>query len=99
MDFLKNQAAKIREQLAGLTPSQRMLAGSLAVIMVMTLMWWTRYAGTSEMEDLYSQDLTAEEIASVSASLDTHAIPKKVVGNRIQVASERKMEALSMCYW
>ncbi len=96
MDFLKNQAAKIREQLAGLTASQRMLAGSLAVIMVMTLMWWTRYAGTSEMEDLYSQDLTAEEMASVSTSLDTHAIAKKVVGNRIQVASERKMEALSM---
>jgi flagellar biosynthesis/type III secretory pathway M-ring protein FliF/YscJ len=95
MDFLKNQVAKIREQLAGLTPSQRMLAGSLAVIMVMTLMWWTRYAGTSETDDLYSQDLSPEEIASVSASLDTHGIPKKVVGNRIQVPSERKMEALS----
>lgn len=96
MDFLKNQAAKIREQLAGLTPSQRMLAGSLAVIMVMTLMWWSRYASTGEMEDLYLQDLTAEDIARVSTALDSHNIPKKVAGNRIQVAADRKMEALSM---
>jgi flagellar biosynthesis/type III secretory pathway M-ring protein FliF/YscJ len=96
MDFLKNQAAKIREQLAGLTPSQRMLAGSLAVIMVMTLMWWTRYAGTSEMEDLYAQDLSAEDLARISSELESHGIAKKVVGNRIQVAPERKLEAQGM---
>jgi flagellar biosynthesis/type III secretory pathway M-ring protein FliF/YscJ len=96
MDFLKNQAAKIREQLAGLTPSQRMLAGSLAVIMVMTLMWWSHYAASSEMEELYAQDLTAEDIAKVSTALDSHNIPKKVVGSRIQVGADRKMEALSM---
>ena len=57
MDFVKAQFDKIKEQLAGLNASQRMLAASLAVIMVMTLLWWSRYAGTSEMEDLLPQDL------------------------------------------
>src|SRR5882724_4177319 len=96
MDFLKNQAAKIREQLAGLTSSQRMLAGSLAVIMVMTLLYWSHFAGTSEMEDLYAQDLSPEDMNRVTAALDAKGIAKKVNGNRVQVSPDRKLEALGM---
>src|SRR5205823_13047311 len=70
MDFLRAQAAKIREQLAGLSPSQRMLAGTLVVIMVMTLLWWSRYAGSSEMEELLPQDFSAEDIARITAMID-----------------------------
>ena len=47
MDFLKTQLARIQQQLGGLTASQRMLSGTLVVIMVMTLYWWTRYASSS----------------------------------------------------
>jgi len=96
MDFLKNQAAKIREQLAGLTQSQRMLAGSLAVIMVMTLLYWSHFAGTSEMEDLYAQDLTPEDMTRITGVLDSRQIPKKVVGSRIQIGVDRKLEALGI---
>jgi flagellar biosynthesis/type III secretory pathway M-ring protein FliF/YscJ len=95
MDFVKAQFDKIKEQLAGLNASQRMLAGSLAVIMVMTLLWWSRYAGTSEMEDLLPQDFSAEEVRRVSDLLDAKGIQKKVVGNRVQVPVDRRFEALA----
>jgi flagellar biosynthesis/type III secretory pathway M-ring protein FliF/YscJ len=96
MDFVKAQAQKIREQLAGLTPSQRMLAGSLVVIMVMTLLWWSRYAGSSEMEDVIGQDFTSEDIAQATQHIAGHGIPYRVVGNRIQVAADRRFEALAL---
>lgn len=96
MDFLKAQAQKIREQLAGLTPSQRMLAGALVVIMMMTLLWWSRYAGTSEMEDVLGQDFAAEQVAGVTGRIASRGIPYKVVGNRVQVAADRKLEVLAL---
>src|SRR5690348_4326293 len=95
MDFLKAQTAKIKEQLAGLTQSQRMLAGTLVVIMVMTLLWWSRYAGTSEMEDLFPQDYTGEELARVTLALDGRGIAHKMNGNRVQVPTDRRIEALA----
>src|SRR3954464_7011451 len=96
MDFLRNQLIKLREQLAGLTPSQRMLAGSLAVIMVMSLLWWSRYAGTAEMEDVIGQDFSAEDITRVTVQIASHNIPYRVVGNRVQVATDRKFEVLAI---
>ena len=50
MDLLKKQLEKIQQQLAGLSASQKMLTASLVAIMVMTFVWWGRYASTSEME-------------------------------------------------
>jgi flagellar biosynthesis/type III secretory pathway M-ring protein FliF/YscJ len=96
MDFVKVQFEKIREQLAGLNASQRMLAGSLAVIMVMTLLWWSRYAGTSEMEDLLGQDFSQEDLGKVTALLDGRGIPRKINGARVQVPADRRTEALAL---
>jgi flagellar M-ring protein FliF len=96
MDFLKAQGQRIREQLGGLTPSQRMLAASLAVIMVMTLLWWSRYAGGSEMEDVLGQDFSADEIVRVQAQLASRGIAYKTAGNRVQVAADKKFEALAV---
>src|SRR3954469_2889492 len=95
MDFVKAQFDKIKEQLAGLNSSQRMLAGSLAVIMVMTLLWWSRYAGTAEMEDVLPQDFSPEEMTVATNLLDTKGIPRKTVGARIQVPADRRIEALA----
>jgi flagellar biosynthesis/type III secretory pathway M-ring protein FliF/YscJ len=96
MDFVKVQFEKIKEQLGGLNSSQRMLAGSLAVIMVMTLLWWSRYAGTAEMEDLLGQDFTGEDLSKVTLLLDSKGIPRKVNGARVQVPADRRMEALAL---
>ncbi|HEY7118090.1 MAG TPA: flagellar M-ring protein FliF C-terminal domain-containing protein [Tepidisphaeraceae bacterium] len=96
MDFLRAQLQKIREQLAGLNASQRMLAGALVVIMVMTLLWWSRYAGTSEMDDLLGMDFSAEDIVHVTNLLDTKGIQHKVIGARVQVPADRRFEALAL---
>src|SRR5947207_15564060 len=96
MDFIKAQIAKISQQLSGLTPSQRMLAGSLVVIMVMSLLWWSRYAGTSEMEDLLGQDFSADDINRVTLQIASRGIQYKVVGQRVQVPTDRKFEVLAI---
>src|SRR5688572_9990122 len=93
MEFLKSQFARIQEQLGGLTASQRMLAGSLVVIMVMTLFWWSTYAGRSEMEAVVDQSTPREELAMMAASLDAQGIPNKIVGDRIHVPADRKIQA------
>lgn len=96
MDLLKKQWTKIREQLADLSASQKMLAGALVVIMLMTLLWWSRYAGTSETEALLEQDFQQDDIARVTSLMASRSIPYKVVGNRIHVAAERKFEVLAL---
>src|SRR4051794_38939237 len=95
MDFLKNQIQKIQQQLSGLTASQRMLTGALVVIMVMTLLYWGRYAGTADMEPLVSQSLDQTTIGAIVANLKGKEIPYQVEGDKILVASEKKFDALA----
>src|SRR5258706_8127207 len=96
MDFLKVQASRIKEQLAGLTPSQRMLAGALVVIMVMTLLWGSRYAASSEMVDVLGQDLSPEDLSRITLKIAERGIESKTVGSRVQVPIERQREVLAM---
>src|ERR1044071_4623884 len=95
MEFLKNQFNRIQQQLGGLSASQRMLAGALVVIMVMTLMGWGTFAGRTEMEVLLDQPMQADEIATITTHLEARGIAAKVVGDRIQVPSEKRIEALA----
>jgi flagellar biosynthesis/type III secretory pathway M-ring protein FliF/YscJ len=96
MDFLKGQGQKIREQLSGLSPSQKMLAGSLVVIMLMTLVWWSRYAGSSEMVAVLEQDFSDENISRVTLHLKREGIPYKLVGKRVHVSAEKQFEAIAV---
>jgi flagellar biosynthesis/type III secretory pathway M-ring protein FliF/YscJ len=95
MDFVKNQIQKIQQQLAGLTASQRMLTAALVVIMVMTLLYWGRYAGTADMEPLVPQSLDSNAIGAITANLKGNKIPYEVQGDKVLVPSERKFEALA----
>lgn len=96
MDFLKNQIARIQQQLSGLSASQKMLVGSLAVIMVMTLYGWGLFAGRAEMEALLNQSLTNDEVVSIRQYLASNGIKYQVVGDRIHVPADRKFEALAL---
>ncbi|HMO27103.1 MAG TPA: hypothetical protein PKB10_12630, partial [Tepidisphaeraceae bacterium] len=69
MDTLRQQLLRIQQQLNGLSASQKMLTASLLAIMVMTILWWARYAGTAAMEPLLDQSMTAEEIARIKPLL------------------------------
>src|SRR5579885_3647572 len=95
MDLLKKQFEKIQQQLSGLSASQKMLTGSLVAIMVMTFLWWGRYAGTSEMEPVVNVSLSADDMTNVKRVLRAENIPFEVSGDRIMVNSERKEEAIA----
>ena len=95
MDFLKKQLTKLQQQYATLTASQKMLAVSLVAIMVMTLIWWGKYAGQAEMEEVIAQDFPVEQIGQVTSQLTSKGIPAKPNGARVMVPADRKIEALS----
>src|SRR5919112_1120335 len=96
MDFLKGQLDKIQQQLGGLNASQKMLTGSLIAIMVMTLLWWGRYAGTSELESLLPQTaLTTDDITRINTELKRIGITAKVDGSAVLVPADKRLDALA----
>jgi len=97
MDFLKAQFTRISEQLAGLSATQKMLVFSLVTIMVMTLIFWSRWAGEPEMSPILGdQPLSQEDLGQISTSLETQSIPYKVVGDKIYVPADRKLEIMAV---
>src|SRR5687768_1076925 len=95
MDVLKAQLDRIQQQLGGLSASQKMLTASLVAIMVMTLLWWGRYAGQAEMVELLPQSLGASEIAQIQGHLRGAGIPFKVTGDRVLVPADRQDDAIA----
>src|SRR4051794_13058109 len=95
MDTLKVQLAKIQEQLGALSASQKMLAFSLLAVMVLTLMFWSRYAGTADMEPVLDQSLSSDEIGKIQGELRAMHVEYKVVGDRVLVPADQKLEALA----
>src|SRR5262245_19350042 len=96
MDTIKAQLLRIQQQLSGLSASQKMLTASLLAIMLMTIIWWGRFAGTAETEALLDQSLPPETIGQIQAALMSHGIKSSVVGDRIMVPADRKLEAVAM---
>jgi flagellar biosynthesis/type III secretory pathway M-ring protein FliF/YscJ len=95
MDFLKAQFTRIQEQLGGLSATQKMLVVSLLTIMVMTLLWWSHWAAEPEMSALLDQPLSTEDVGLITANLDARDIPHQVVGDKVMVPADRKMEVLA----
>src|SRR4029077_17318846 len=96
MDTIKAQLLRIQQQLSGLSASQKMLTASLLAIMVMTIVWWMRFAGTAEMEAVFDQSLPPAEMGQVQAALASANIPATVVGDRIMVPADRRVQAVAM---
>ena len=96
MDFIRNQVARIQQQLAGLTPSQRMLAGALVVIMAMTVFWWSRYAGQAETKALFDQVMSTEDLAAMTTALRVAGVQSTVTGGKILVSTEDEIKAWSV---
>src|SRR5262245_60729904 len=96
MDTIKAQLLRIQQQLSGLSASQKMLTASLVGIMVMTILFWGRFAGTAQMEPVLDQSLPPETIGQIQAALTSHGIKSSIVGDRIMVPADRKLEAVAM---
>jgi flagellar M-ring protein FliF len=95
MEFLKAQITRIQEQLAGLSATQKMLVASLLAIMVMTLLWWTHWAAVPEMSPLLDQPMSQDEIGQITAGLAGQQVAYKLVGDRVYVPADRKLEILA----
>lgn len=95
MDFIKSQLERIQQQLSALSATQKMLTVALAVIMVMTLLYWGKYAGSPEMTPLLDQPFAASDIARVTSAIAAKGIDYKVSGDRVLVPADKKMEVLA----
>jgi flagellar biosynthesis/type III secretory pathway M-ring protein FliF/YscJ len=96
MDFLKSQLDRVQQQLAGLTASQKMLAACLVAIMVMTVAYWGRQAGNSEMAPLYREALDPADAAKLKQFLLGHGIGAEIGSdNFVSVPAAKLNEALA----
>jgi len=89
MDFVKQQLQRIQQQLVGLTASQKMLTAALVAIMVMTLLYWGRYAGTADMEPLFDQQLSASDMGAIQQRLALKGIKPSTSGGQLLVPADR----------
>jgi flagellar biosynthesis/type III secretory pathway M-ring protein FliF/YscJ len=96
MDVIRHQLQRMQEQLGGLTASQKMLTASLVAIMVMTMLWWARYAGTAEMVPLLDQSITGDDAVRLSQALRTAGIEAKLTGDRVMVPAEKHDDAIAI---
>lgn len=95
MDFIKAQFDRIRQQLTGLTASQRMLIGALVVIMIMTLVFLGKYAGAPEMTPLLEQSLSSDELGRINSYLEGKGITTQISGDRLMVPKDRQYAILA----
>ncbi|MBC8108780.1 MAG: hypothetical protein H7Z14_19505 [Anaerolineae bacterium] len=95
MDVLKAQLARMQQQLLQLSASQKMLAMSLVAIMVLTLLFWGRYASTADMEAVLDQTLKPDEVTRITSQIRSRGIEYQLVGDRIMVPADRKFDVLS----
>ncbi len=96
MDLFKAQLERISRQLSGLSASQKMLTGTLVIIMVMTLIWWGRYAAEPEMEPLLNHSISPEQMTAIDAALRNANINHSSSGDSILVAPADKLHAYSV---
>jgi flagellar biosynthesis/type III secretory pathway M-ring protein FliF/YscJ len=96
MDALKAQFERIRQQLAALTATQKMLVAALVALMVLTVLYWGRYAGNAEMVPVLDQTLTDDDIGPIDQQLKLSGVPHTVTTDgKILVPADRQSEVLA----
>lgn len=95
MDALKAQLAKLQQQFAALNASQRMLVGTLVAVMALTLLYWSKYAGSPDMVPVLDSALTSDQIGRIDNALDSRGIKHSVVGGKVLVPADQKAEAVA----
>lgn len=96
MDLFKAQFDRISRQLSGLTPSQKMLTAALVAIMVMTLIWWGKYAAEPETVALFSQPPSTAELAVAQAALSNAGIKATESSGNLMVPADERARAYAM---
>lgn len=95
METVRRWIAQVQAQLSGLTVSQKMLIGTLTIIMAMSLAMVMLYAARPDMVELPLQSASAEQISQVGATLDARGVRYEMVGNTVRVAVDDRHRAMS----
>ena len=95
MDFLKAQLDRIQQQIAGLNATQKMLTAALVAIMVITIVWWGKYASEAEMVPLLNQSLSAADLDHMQQILQDRDIQSEKSGDKLLVHSDKRLAAMS----
>jgi len=96
MDALKAQFERIRQQLSALTSTQKMLVAALVAIMVLTMLYWGKYAQNADTVSLLGeQSLSPEDIGPIDLKLDSIGVTHTVVGDKIMVPADKRQELLA----
>src|SRR5689334_2675073 len=96
MDFLKSQLDRIQQQLSGLSASQKMLVACLVAIIVMTVAFWGRQAGTSERVALFGEALDPAEAGTIKQLLQGQGVDVQLgADNRLTVPAASYNEAMA----
>jgi flagellar biosynthesis/type III secretory pathway M-ring protein FliF/YscJ len=99
MDRFKQQFDQLKQQLATLTPSQRMLAGTLVAIVGVTVFWYAQNAGKSDMQELLNQPLTPQQTGQITDLLGRHGIDVRNTNGTLLVPAARREEAIALLSW
>ena len=95
MDALKAQWERILQQLSALTATQKMLVAALVAVMVLTVLYWGRYAGNAEMVPVLDQTLSDDDIGPIDHQLELAGVPHSVSAGKVLVPADRKSEILA----
>ena len=88
METIQRYLKQISSQLAGLTMSQKLLIGTLTVIMVGIVFGVTTYSAKPEMVDLLPGSWAPEDMAVVKSHIEGR-YHYEIVGDQIQVPAEQ----------
>lgn len=95
MDQLRKVLTLITSQLGKLTPTQKLLIGSMCIIALMSLFLVSQYAGRAQMVELIPSG-TPEDQAKVAEYLDGAGVPYEFnTEKKVIVPVERKFPALA----
>lgn len=95
MEFVRKWMAQVNSQLAALSVSQKLLIGTVLIIMLMALFLVAQYAASPEMVKLPVQTATPEQVAAITSRLDARGIDSRVVGAGILVPAEQLREVMA----
>ncbi len=90
MEFLSSQSRQIREQLRGMSASQRIAIFLLVIVLVGGMWGLISWGSEPSWAPLLDQSFTPSEIQRVQSELRVAGVPSKVQGDRIHIRGDEE---------
>ena len=95
MDAWQAQLERVKQQLAAMSASQKMLVGTLVAVMAATVLYWGRFAAAPEQVAVLDQPLSESDIGQIDRQLDLSGVAHSVVNGKVMIAADRRAEVLA----